>query len=132
MGRRRTRSVDFTACIGSSDTRFGMLYVSMLKHPRYISLSPPAKQLYTLCRAQWSSKEARACLYKHAQEHGLEYPEECFVFPAKHQREYGINSPSNFNRAMKELISAGFVERYEENKHRWKVNVYRFSTGWKH
>ena len=44
--------------------------------------------------------------------------------------EYGLQR-TNSQRYFKELIEKGFIEKYESNKHRKKVNVYRFSSKWK-
>lgn len=128
---KRNYSPDIFACLAEDDTTFGMVYYSMLQHESFIQLSSSAKLIYMYCRVQYSSKMARSCLYKHAEENGITYPAGCFVFPAKHQRVYGINDRSNFRKHMQELINKGFVERYEDNKHRWKVTVYRFSQKWK-
>lgn len=128
---QRKYSPDVFACLSEEDTSFGMVYYSMLHHDSFINLSSSAKLIYMYCRVHSSSKIARSCLYKHAEEEGFTYPSGCFVFPAKHQRIYGFNDRSNFRKHMRELIDNGFIERFEDNKHRWKVTVYRFSQKWK-
>ena len=128
---KKNYSPDVFACLSNGDTSFGMVYHSMLQHESFIRLSNPAKLTYIYCRVQYASKIGMSCLHNHAEEDGATYPAGCFVFPAKHQREYGINDRSNFRKYMQELIDAGFIERYEDNKHRWKVTVYRFSQNWK-
>ena len=69
-------------------------------------------------------------LHNHSEEFGVKYPDSCFVFPAKQQLEYGLQR-TNSQRYFKELIEKGFIEKYESNKHRKKINVYRFSSKWK-
>ena len=129
--RRVKRNIDLSACIPGNDTTFGMIYYSMTQHKSFQSLSNPAKLIYMFCRVQHASKAGRACLYKHSKESGFEYPSECFVFPSKHQKVYGIKDRSNFRKYMCELIDKGFINRYENNQHRRKVTVYAFSQKWK-
>ena len=69
-------------------------------------------------------------MHNHGEEEGIKYPESCFVFPAKQQLEYGLQR-TNSQRYFNELIEKGFIEKYEPNKHRRKVNVYRFISKWK-
>lgn len=133
MARKRKSKYqpDFNACYGRNNhENFGTVYESMVKSEMFQRLSAPAKLLYILCRVQHRSGEGKACLYKHSEEEGVIYPENCFVFPAKQQKEYGLTR-TNSSRYFKELIEAGFLENYENNKFRRKVNVYCFSSKWK-
>lgn len=115
---------------GKNDT-YGTVFDSLLKSETFIQLSPPAKNLYVCCRNQLISKEGRRCLHKHGEETSVNYPSGCFVFPAAQQRLYGWNDTGNFHRYMNELIEAGFIQKYEGNKHRWKVTVYKMDTRWR-
>ena len=105
---------DYNACIGNNKhENFGSIYESMVKSEQFKALSNPARMLYVLCRIQHKSSAGKACLHNHSEEFGVKYPDSCFVFPAKQQLEYG------------------FIEKYESNEHRKKVNVYRFVSNWK-
>lgn len=129
MGRKKEKYRDYFASSKSSDY-FGTIFESMCKSGAYLSLSIGAKQFYTLCRVQARSSSGRACLYAHGKEYDKQYDSErYFVFPAKHQEEYGIKR-QNGNKYLKELESAGFIEKVEQNNHIHKVNVYRFSDKW--
>ena len=44
--------------------------------------------------------------------------------------QYGLDKIDR--RILKTLIERGFIEKVEDNKYSWKVNVYRFSSAWKH
>ena len=73
-------------------------------------------------------------MYKHAEAEGHEnmyYPETCFVFPGKQAAAYGYTDRSNTGKYMKELERAGFIRKYENNSHRWKVTIYQFWGDWK-
>ena len=135
MGRRRTKNKedfkDIYASVTPNRDRFGTLFERMLKSAKYQSLGIGARDFYTKCRVQSQSKIGRACLYKYNLEHGTTYNHDIyFVFPAEHLKAYGIDR-RNANRLFKELEEAGFIECEAENKHRYKVNVYRFSSKWK-
>lgn len=122
---------DYNACIGKDEhENFGSIYESMVKSDQFRALSNPAKLLYVYCRIQHQSGSGRACLHNHEKEEGVKYPQTCFVFPAKMQLEYGLQR-TNSQRYFNELIKAGFIEKYEANKHRKKINVYRFVSDWK-
>lgn len=129
--KQTTFKPDFNASKCGKHETFATIYDSMMKHEKFKNLSLAAKFLYIACRNQHTSRLGRECLYNHAKEHNITYPNNAFVFPAKHQKEYGFNDRSNVRRWMKELIEAGFIEIYENNKHRWKVNVYVFISKWK-
>jgi hypothetical protein len=79
---------------------------------------------------QSKSNRGKSCLYKHKEEYGIDYTENCFVFPASHMQRYGIER-SNGSNYLKQLIVAGFIEKVENNKAVKKVNVYKFSNKWK-
>lgn len=121
---------DYAACKGAGRQTFGTLYHSMLTDKRFIDLPMSAKVVYMACRVQATSKNGRACLYKHAKAEGTEYADNCFVFPTKQQREYGFKDRGNFSRSMQTLIDEGFIDKVEDNKHRWKTNIYKFSSKW--
>ncbi len=127
--KKRTKCVDLYASNGTRD-HFGMVFGSMAESPKYQSLTLGARQFYTLCRIQARSPEGRACLYKHGEKYGRIYGDRCFVFPASHQKKYGVDK-GNSSRYLSELTKAGFIECIENNSHMKKVNVYAFSTRWK-
>ena len=133
MGRKKKHERDLFASKANSSTvdYFGTMYDSMCKDKIYKSLHVATRQFYVLCRVQARSKSGRNCLFNHCQGYEYQYdPEEYFVFPAKHQEEYGVKR-QNGKEYLKELVSKGFIEVVENNKHRRKVNVYKFSTKWK-
>ena len=121
---------DYNACIGKDKhENFGSIYESMVKSDQFRALSNPAKLLYVYCRIQQNSGSGRACLHNHEKEEGVKYPQACFVFPAKMQLEYGLQR-TNSQRYFNELIKAGFIEKYEANKHRKKsISIGLLVTG---
>lgn len=128
--RKKQRYNDKNASFSHNDT-FGTIFDGMLKHKTFQRLSPSSKVLYVCCRNQAQSVKGKTCLYQHGQEYGILYDHNNdFVFPAKHLREYGIDR-TNATKYFNELIDAGFLIRKEKNNHRFKVNVYSFSDGWK-
>ncbi len=132
MSRRKSKfEPDKTACIGNGEhENFGTIYESLVKSKQFQSLSMPAKLIYMYCRINARTSSGRACLFNHGNEEGMVYSDEEFVFPASQQAEYGLKRTNTY-RYMQELIKAGFIEVHEQNKHRHKVNVYRFSSQWK-
>lgn len=130
MPKRKTYYDSNAAKDPEGDT-YGALFASMMKDSKFQHLSWPARELYTLCRVQAQTKKGIACLAKYNLDKGKEYDiPRCFVFPATHQKEYGLN-PRNTTRYFNELIKAGFIERVEANKYTREVNVYSFSPKWK-
>lgn len=129
--KKQTFKPDYYASKCGKHETFATVYDSMLKSEQFKNLSLSAKFLFLLCRNQLTSRAGRETLYNHGKEFEILYPDSCFVFPAKHQREYGLNDCSNVTKGLKELENAGFIRKYECNKHCWKVNVYQFATDWK-
>ena len=121
---------DFCASCSTTSDTFATVYDSMLMSPQFQALSLSAKYAYLLCRAQMTSRQGRSCLYSHAKENEVTYPSNCFVFPAKHATQYGIQR-QNLSKSLAELIDRGFIRHYEVNKAQRKVNVYQFSDKWK-
>ncbi len=132
MGRKKQKfKPDTTACIGKGQhENFGTVYESLVKSKQFQSLSMPAKLIYVYCRINANTSNGRACLYNHGKEEETSYTPNHFVFPAGQQAEYGLKR-TNTHRYLKELVNAGFIELCEQNKHRQKVNVYKFSSKWK-
>ena len=129
MGRKKQHKADGNASIKKNDN-FGSIYDTMCRHPAYHALSSGAKNMYTLCRVQARSEHGRRTLYKHNEQYGLNYScEECFVFPAKHMRLYGIDGGNGY-KWLQQLEEHGFIKAVERNKTRREVNVYRFCTDW--
>lgn len=129
MGKKSFR--DPAAMIGPGDRgRYGTMGVEEMKSPQFRNLSVGAQLMYVRCRCQSQSPEGRRCLYQHSKDVGINYnPDSYFVFPSKHMAQYGVDR-GNGSKWIKELIDKGFLERAESNKHRYKVNVYLFSTKW--
>ena len=115
---------------GTHDT-FGRIYESMATSTQYQNLSLGARQMYTLCLVQSNSSKGKRTLYNHGKEIGREYSDSHFVFPAMHQKEYGIKDRSNATKYLNELEKAGFIRKTEKNSHCQKVNVYQFIDKWK-
>ncbi len=133
IARKKRSKSDPTATMMDGDN-FGMIYASLLKSNAFNELTLPAQLLYVTLRVHANTKECRACMYKHAEAEGHEnmyYPETCFVFPGKQAALYGYHDRANVARYLKELQRAGFIKKYEDNKHRWKVTIYQFSGDWK-
>lgn len=127
--KKGKKCVDLYAGNGPND-RFGTVFDGMVTSEKFQSLSLGARYFYILCRVQSQSKHGKACLYKHREEYGRTYGDKCFVFPASHQRMYGVDK-GNSSRYLSELTKAGFIECIENNSHMRKVNVYAFSDKWK-
>lgn len=133
IGRKKRTKADPTATMRYGDN-FGMIYASLVRSEAFADLSGAARQLYMILRVHAQTKECKACMYKHAEAEGYEgmhYPETCFVFPGKQAALYGYHDKANVARTMKELQRAGFIKKYEDNSHRWKVTIYQFSGDWK-
>lgn len=128
MAKKNYKS-DYNASVGKDD-KFGMMYDGMAKSEAYQKLKCGEKLFYIICRIQARSKQGTTCLYKHSAENGKNYSENDFVFPAEHMELYGYDR-SNGGKYLKALVEAGFIEEKENNKHRYKVNVYSFSSKWK-
>lgn len=120
----------FASKCGTHET-FATVYDSMLTSEQFKRLSPTAKYLYVACRNQLTSKRGRETLFNHGKEFEIVYPDNCFVFPAKHLKEYGFTDRSNGTKYLNELEQAGFIRKYECNKHCKKVNVYQFTSKWR-
>lgn len=129
MSRKKTYKVDFNASTGGDD-RFGVVYDGMMSSDAFKKLSCGLRLFYIACRVQAKSKQGTSCLYKHGQESGTVYDENCFVFPASHLQRYGYDR-SDGNKYLRGLIAAGFIKKVESNKSRFKVSVYRFSSQWR-
>lgn len=128
-------------------SKWARLYVDILKAPAFQSLSTPAQFFYFVCLANMHDDTARASLKRHiAETHEtveaaghlynldidqyLDSRNGYFIMPAKHIEQYGLTRQYGY-KLLQELITAGFVEKVEPNKHRKKENVYRFSAAWK-
>ncbi|MEA4899568.1 MAG: hypothetical protein VB115_15165 [Christensenellaceae bacterium] len=88
--------------------RFGN---SQMLHSAMSKLSHPAYRVYMNMRLEAGGEQG-------------------FIFPRAKYKDWMV--PDVFNRAVKELVRAGFIEVHEHNAHRRKPNVYRFTEGWKH
>lgn len=130
-GKSKSTFRDIFASLNSSDKYFGTIYEGMCKSKQFQKLSPKTQLIYVLCRVHAQTKKAKAALYKHAAEEGRKYDVNDFVFPDKQQDDYGEYDHSNFNKYMKKLVDAGFIDVKEENNYRHKTNVYSFSNRWK-
>lgn len=129
MAKKNKYSVDIYGSKSPND-KFGMVYDGLLKSKAFQELECGARFFYIVCRVQARSKEGTSSLYRHGEEHGIMFAPNDFVFPASHMKLYGIDR-SNGSKWMKQLIKAGFIEIKEQNKHRYKINVYSFSIKWK-
>ena len=129
MARKKQYKPDIYASAGNRDT-FAMIYHDLIISDAFQSLTCAEKLFYVICRVQSRSQKGRECLYKHGIEEGVKYNEHDFVFPASHMKKYGYDR-SNGQKYLKALIDKGFIKRKEQNNHRYKVNVYSFTDGWK-
>lgn len=127
--RKKEKYWDYNASIEKGEN-YGTLFPSMLKSEQYKSLTIGERHFYNICRVHWQTKECQQCLYNHKQEFGTDYTKECFVFPSKHLKRYGIDR-ANASRYFDKLVQKGFIEKVESNKSIQKVNVYKFSRKWK-
>ena len=147
MARKSNKQAPAWAVEDNLYSKWGRLYVDMLKAKPFQSLSVPARQFYFVCLANMHDDKARASLQRHIKDTRdpveaagniyyldidkyLDYENGFFIMPAKHMEQYGYSRQNGY-RLMRELIGAGFVTKIESNKHRKKVNVYKFSDAWK-
>ncbi|MBR6172760.1 MAG: hypothetical protein IKQ49_06270 [Eubacterium sp.] len=131
MGRKKkAKTPQPYADIGN--TNFAMVRDGLLQSAAFQALTVGERYFYIVCLVQARTQKCGKCLYNHAREDGKEepYSEWSFVFPAAHMRAYGYDS-GNGSRYLQMLTEKGFIERVENNKHRQRVNVYRFTTKWK-
>lgn len=129
MAKAKTHKADATASLGGKHETFGTVYKTMAMHPAYIGLSAGAKQFYTVCRIQATSKECRQVVYKLQEATGNGYPTNCFVFPSSHLAKFGYDR-RNVTRLFDNLIKAGFIKRIANGQKTFKVNVYVFCNEW--
>lgn len=143
MARRKsTKQAPTWAVDNNPYSKYGFLYVDLMKSLKFQSMSKQAQLFYIVCLANYHDDVARASLKKHIRDDNLlagrdEFTDVdyylsngYFVMPAKHMEEYGYKR-SNGSKLLSELIEHGFIDKVENNKHRKKVNVYKFSTRWK-
>lgn len=142
MARKSTKQAPVWAFESNPYSKYGFLYVDLMKSLKFQAMTKQAQLFYMVCLANYHDDVARASLKKHIREDNLfngrdEFADidyylsnGYFVMPAKHMEEYGYKR-SNGCKLITELIDHGFVEKVENNKHRKKVNVYRFSAKWK-
>ena len=83
---------------------------SQMLHPAVFNLSHSAYRLYTYMKLESSGKMV-------------------FEFPKSKWRAF--LSAGGFQKAKKELCSAGFIDEIENNANLRKPNLYRFSQRWK-
>ena len=130
MARKKQYKPDIYASTGNRDT-FAMIYHGLITSDAFQSLTCGEKMFYVICKIQSKSRRGLECLYKHGKEEGVQYnTDQDFVFPAEHMKEYGYDR-SNGGKYLNALIKKGFIKRKEQNKHRYKVNVYSFTDEWK-
>lgn len=92
--------------------RFNQIDNSWYLHPAVKSLSGNAYKLYQSMTIEAGGKPS-------------------VEFSRSAGEKYGISS-TTFDRAIKELITKGFIEmRAEENLYKYRTNVYRFCDRWK-
>lgn len=127
-------------------SRYGVIYVDMLKSPKFQSLSNPAKLLYLTMTAHAREEKAIECLYNAILDLdellGLNTPKmdidrtvyqsdfKYFVFPLRQYKQYGLESKGVYKYS-RELLAAGFIENPVRQTHLKRVNIYQFSTHWK-
>ena len=131
MGRRK-RSKEPQPYADVGNTNFAQVRDGLLQSAEFQALTVGERYFYITCLVQARTKKCSQCLYMHGREDGREepYSKLCFVFPAAHMKEYGYES-GNGSKYLHALMEKGFIERVESNKHRQKVNVYRFTDKWK-
>lgn len=151
MGRSKKSSRDAPnyAYYDNPHSRFGMIYVDLLKSEQFQALPTAARYLYIACTAQAATEEGQKCLYTRLQQvnHQLnegwsewdirtatvnqnQMMKGLFVFPQKHYQKYGYKRGS-FSKYICILINAGFIRKRYGGGNQHAVNVYQFSDAWK-
>lgn len=99
-----------TAKMNGEEARYIRLGNSLLMNPAMLNLSPSAFQIYTYMLLESGGRQQ-------------------FEFPYS---KYGrIMSKPTFQRAKRELVSAGFIEVIRSNQNIRTPSEYRFSESWK-
>lgn len=128
MGRRKYKGVyerkSFeTLKPGQSNTsneKFVALYVTMITSGAYRNLSHGARNLYTVMKLQYMSKQG--------QKAGLQ-PEQ-FYFTNTMQKDFGFTNKNEFLKWRKELETNGFIDVLECGRNTRTNNIYAFSDRW--
>lgn len=111
MGKKKTPFKDWeTKTSDGTEKRYIRMGVTQMADKAIKDLTPSAFKVYCYMKLESAGK--------------IE-----FIFPRSKYRDF--LSAGGFNSAKKELIELGFIEEVENNKHRCKANIYRFSTAWK-
>lgn len=98
--------------LDNRDKRFIQVGASLLQSTAFKSLNYASRILY-LCLANDAGKENSV------------------EFSHSAAKRYGF-PPSTFDRSIKELIAAGFIERVEdEDRSQYKTSRFRFTYKWK-
>lgn len=108
------------------------IYNQVLKSKAYKTLTPNAKNLYAICKAQEFGRKWFPSGYKLPS--NLTEREKRAYFTMNKNKwldEYGFAKYDGaFYKAMKELIIHGFVDCVYQGKIYKQANVYRLSTRW--
>lgn len=123
-----------------------MIHVDLMLSPQFQALPKSTQLFYLACRVNSASGKARKSLALHIREDmeneagvtdkdiqlavSNAYDNGYFVMPALHLAKYGYTRQQGWNH-MNVLQRSGFIEVVEPNAHRWKENVYMFSTNFK-
>ena len=128
-------------------SKFGRVYVDMLKSKAFQGLHTKCKVVLLTCIAHSSDEKQKMCLYNTLKEYYTALGKEInefdlnkevynqdrlmFVFPRTQYEEYGLKNPSEVSKYINELKEAGFIRVVWQRTNAKKPNVYEFDTKWK-
>ena len=142
MSKRKTRAAPEVKRFETDNAKGGFvrIYSDMLFSNAWNNLTPAAKNLYLFClyaRFHQTKTEKQYLAEKYGND-DFDYfffNESRFIIQDKRDSmHYGIYSKGNgklFRRDRDLLITNGFIEIVEQNKHRMQKNVYKLSAKWK-
>lgn len=97
---------------GVIDKGFIRYHYSFMDTKLYWSMSPRSRDVYAIMLRKYNGRN-----------------DEELVFP--YEAIGGIMSEPTFYKSIAELITNGYIEYTEHNKHTRKSNIYRFSEKWR-
>lgn len=92
------------------ENRYIRMGDTQMLHPAFLHLSASAKELYLYMKLESAGK---------------------LIFEMPKSKYLKFMTNPTFERAKKELISAGFLEIEADRRHQFKATQYRFSVKWK-
>lgn len=123
--RPRYKKQSFESDLSSSDT-FAGIYLSMLKHPAFKTLTPNQKILYVYMKAQFYGQKRKPIKDDSM---SFTFNQSKWLKGKPHSYELYSNK-GQFYKDRDALIEHGLIECVENNRTIRESNVYRFTDRW--